>query len=62
MIDKNGLIIIDNVLWHGEVADKLKNYKFTNIIREFNKHVKEDNRVVKNIIPIGDGLTICIKN
>ena len=62
MIDKNGLIIIDNVLWHGEVADKLKNDKFTNIIREFNKHVKEDNRVVKNIIPIGDGLTICIKN
>ena len=41
---------------------KLKNDKFTNIIREFNKHVKEDNRVVKNIIPIGDGLTICIKN
>ena len=62
LIDKNGLIIIDNVLWHGEVADKLKNDKFTNIIREFNKHVKEDNRVIKNIITIGDGLTICIKN
>ena len=62
MINKNGLIIIDNVLWHGEVADKLKNDKFTNIIREFNKHVKEDYRVIKNIIPIGDGLTICIKN
>ena len=61
LIDKNGLIIIDNVLWHGEVADKSKKDKFTNIIREFNKHVKDDNRVIKNIIPIGDGLTICIK-
>ena len=61
LIDKNGLIIIDNVLWHGEVADKSKNDKFTNIIREFNKHIKDDNRVIKNIIPIGDGLTICIK-
>ena len=61
IIKKGGLIIIDNVLWHGEVADKLKNDKFTNIIREFNKHVKEDNRVIKNIIPIGDGLKICIK-
>jgi predicted O-methyltransferase YrrM len=61
MIDKNGLIIIDNVLWHGEVADKSKNDKFTNIIREFNNHIKDDNRVTKNIIPIGDGLTICIK-
>ena len=61
MIDKNGLIIIDNVLWHGEVADNSKNDKFTNIIRDFNKHIKDDNRILKNIIPIGDGLTICIK-
>ena len=62
LIDKNGLIIIDNVLWHGEVADKSKNDKFTKIIRDFNKHIKDDSRVTKNIIPIGDGLTICIKN
>ena len=61
LIKKNGLIIIDNVLWHGEVADDKKNDKFTKIIREFNKHIKKDNRIVKNIIPIGDGLTICIK-
>ena len=61
LINTNGLIIIDNVLWHGEVADNTKNDKLTNIIRDFNKYVKEDNRVIKNIIPIGDGLTICIK-
>ena len=61
LIDKNGLIIIDNVLWHGEVADKSKNDKFTKIIKDFNKHIKDDNRVTKNILPIGDGLTICIK-
>ena len=62
LIDKKGLIIIDNVLWHGEVADNAKNDKFTNIIRDFNNHVKQDKRVTKNIIPVGDGLTICIKN
>ena len=61
LIGKGGLIIIDNVLWHGEVADKSKNDKFTNIIRDFNKYIKQDNRITKNIIPIGDGLTICIK-
>ena len=61
LIDKKGLIVIDNVLWHGEVIDETKNDKFTNIIREFNTHIKKDRRVVKNIIPIGDGLTICIK-
>ena len=61
LINKNGLIVIDNVLWHGEVSDDKKNDKFTNTIREFNKHIKKDNRIVKNIIPLGDGLTICIK-
>ena len=61
LIDKGRLIIIDNVLWHGEVADGSKNDKFTNIIRDFNKYLKQDSRVSKNIIPVGDGFTICIK-
>ena len=61
LIAKKGLIVIDNVLWHGEVADDTNNDKFTNIIRDFNNHVKQDKRITKNIIPIGDGLTICIK-
>ncbi len=61
LIDKKGLIVIDNVLWHGEVADDANNDKFTNIIRDFNSHIKQDKRITKNIVPIGDGLTICIK-
>ena len=61
LIKKDGLIIIDNVLWHGEVADENNNDKFTNIIREFNTHVKNDNRAEQIILPIGDGLTICRK-
>ena len=61
LVKKNALIIIDNVLWHGEVADENNNDKFTNIIREFNSHVKNDNRVEQIILPIGDGLTICRK-
>ena len=61
IISKGGLIIIDNVLWHGDVSDKTKKDKFTNIIRDFNSYLKKDDRVTKNIIPIGDGLTVCIK-
>jgi len=61
LIKEDGLIIIDNVSWHGEVADENNNEKFTNIIREFNTHVKNDNRVEQIILPIGDGLTVCRK-
>ena len=61
LISKNGLIIIDNVLWKGQVTDLSKNDKLTNIIREFNAHIKNDNRIEKTILPIGDGITICKK-
>jgi predicted O-methyltransferase YrrM len=59
LIKKGGLIIIDNVLWHGEVADEKNNDKFTTNIREFNKLVNEDSRVEQIIMPLGDGMTIC---
>jgi len=61
LIDKDGLIIIDNVLWHGEVIDKAKQDKLTVAIREFNSYVNSDKRVENLIIPLGDGLTICRK-
>ena len=61
MTKPGGLIIIDNVLWHGEVADKENNEKFTKIIRDFNTYVKNDKRTKQIILPLGDGLTICSK-
>ena len=61
MTKQGGLIIIDNVLWHGEVANEENNEKFTNIIRDFNTYVKNDKRTEQIILPLGDGLTICSK-
>ena len=58
---KDGLIIIDNVLWHGDVIDKTKNDKFTNIIRDFNSYVKNDKKTEQIILPLGDGFTVCRK-
>jgi len=59
LINRGGLIVIDNVLWHGEVADEKNDDKFTINIREFNKFVSEDQRVEQIIIPLGDGMTVC---
>ncbi len=61
LIKRGGIIIIDNVFWHGNVYDKTNNDKKTNIIRKFNLYVKNDKRVEKFILPLGDGLTICKK-
>ena len=59
LMDKGGLIIIDNVLWHGEVADENNLDKFTVNIREFNTYVATDKRVEQIILPLGDGMTVC---
>ena len=59
LVNKGGLIIIDNVLWHGEVADKHNLDKFTINIREFNSYVSNDKRVEQIILPLGDGMMVC---
>ena len=59
LLSKNGLIIIDNVLWHGEVADETNLGKYTLNIREFNDYVLQDKRVEQIIVPLGDGMTVC---
>ena len=59
LLDKGGLIIIDNVLWHGEVVDEDNLDKFTVNIREFNAYTSNDKRVEQIIVPLGDGTTVC---
>ena len=59
LLNKGGLVIVDNVLWHGEVADEDNLDKFTQNIRDFNDYVAKDNRVEQIIVPLGDGMTVC---
>ena len=59
LLSKNGLIIIDNVLWHGEVADETNLDKYTLNSRAFNNYVLQDKRVEQIIVPLGDGMTVC---
>jgi len=59
LLDKGGLVIVDNVLWHGEVADEDNLNKFTVNIRDFNDYVANDKRVEQIIVPLGDGMTVC---
>ena len=61
LLKRNGFIIIDNVLWHGEVVDKNNKEHLTEKIRDFNTYVNNDARVENMIIPIGDGFSICRK-
>ncbi|KAL2525408.1 S-adenosyl-L-methionine-dependent methyltransferase superfamily protein [Abeliophyllum distichum] len=61
LVRVGGIIVIDNVLWHGKVADPLVNDLKTVSIRDFNKKLMDDERVSISMVPIGDGMTICQK-
>lgn len=65
IIDKlrpGGIILSDNVLWHGKVVEPVDPKDVsTNVVLEFNTLLKEDPRIETVLLPIRDGLTISRK-
>jgi predicted O-methyltransferase YrrM len=61
LLRPGGLILIDNVLWSGAVADPTITDKRTTILRELNRQIHQDDRVNISLLPIGDGLTLAMK-
>jgi predicted O-methyltransferase YrrM len=57
---KGGLFISDNVLWHGRVVSP-DGEKSTQGILKFNKMVYESKDVFTTIVPLRDGLAVCVK-
>jgi caffeoyl-CoA O-methyltransferase len=58
---RNGVILVDNTLWGGAVADSKATDDNTNAIRAFNDAVAADDRVESTILTVGDGLTLIRK-
>jgi len=61
LLRPGGLIAVDNVLWSGRVADDFDQEKSTQVIRQLNKQLHQDERVTLSMVPIGDGLTLARK-
>jgi len=62
LLRKGGLIGVDNTLWGGSVIDPGSRRESAKELREFNKRVAADRRVDIALVPIGDGLTLAVKN
>ena len=57
-----GIILSDNVLWSGKVIEPLKkDDKSTEGLMEYNKLLKDDDRIETVMLPIRDGLTLSRK-
>ena len=61
LVRPGGLIVIDNVLWDGDVINPAKTDAETEAIRAFNRKLQADERVTLSLVPLGDGLTLACK-
>lgn len=61
LIPVGGILLADNVLWDGKVADSQSQDAQTKGLRAFNNLVQSDPDVVNVLLPLRDGLTVCRK-
>lgn len=61
LLRPGGLIVIDNTLWSGDVADPQKQDADTVAIRLLNEFIHQDSRVEMSLLPVADGLTLVLK-
>lgn len=61
LVRPGGLIVVDNVLFYGKVADPVAGDKATLSLRAFNDSLLADERVSYSIVPVGDGMALCRK-
>ena len=61
LVRPGGLIVADNTLWSGRVADPANTEASTEALRRFNEQLHRDERVDLSLVPVGDGLTLARK-
>jgi predicted O-methyltransferase YrrM len=61
LLRPGGVVLVDNVLWNGSVADPAKTDADTSAIRTLNEKIRDDPRVFSVLVSIGDGLTMAVK-
>jgi predicted O-methyltransferase YrrM len=57
------VIVADNVLWKGQVAEGPRSEKdvaSTAALREFNRRITTDERLISTVLPIGDGVSVSV--
>lgn len=62
LLRKGGMLVIDNVLWDGEVAEPTGGDGIVRTLRELNLTIARDPRVKSSLLSVGDGLMVAIVN
>jgi caffeoyl-CoA O-methyltransferase len=58
LLAASGLMVVDNTLWSGRVADPQEDDESVRAIRELNDHVRDDPRVDNVLLTVRDGMNL----
>lgn len=61
LLRPGGLLVFDNVLWHGAVANPASTDSETVALREFNARLRDDERIDMCLLPLADGISLAVK-
>lgn len=61
LLRPGGVLAVDNALWHDKVADPAQRDATTTAIRELGRAVRDEERLLPAMLPIGDGLLVAVK-
>lgn len=61
LLRPGGALVLDNMLWHDRVADPAVRDETTVVLRELGKQLRDDERLLTALLPIGDGLLLSIR-
>jgi predicted O-methyltransferase YrrM len=61
LLRPGGVVVFDNALWHDRVADPSVRDAATTVVRELGATVRDDERLVPVLLPVGDGLLAAVK-
>ncbi|HEY7718309.1 MAG TPA: O-methyltransferase [Pedococcus sp.] len=61
LLRSGGVLVLDNMLWHDRVADPAARDGDTTVLRDLGKTLRDDERLVPALLPVGDGLLVAVK-
>lgn len=61
LLRPGGVLVLDNMLWHDKVADPAARDEQTTILRDLGKSLRDDDRLVSALLPVGDGLLVSVR-
>ena len=61
LLRPGGVVAFDNALWHDRVADPAQRDPDTTVLRDLGRAVRDDDRLLSALLPVGDGLLVAAR-